>query len=193
MSGEIRKFGERAVNRIVVGILFLIIFGITGGVAVFLLGVPLRGDIADLGTGISNIGTAQGFGIILWWAVSTLIIAGIAILSVTKLRALMPFKNVEHQPDIPQKTFIITAVVLGAIISLLVFLANSILGIFKTNLTSVDIVKIYNALVTGDLTTLFVGLIFAMIVGTIVVAVANKTSSIQKAEEDIGLPKSARV
>jgi len=79
MSGEIAKIGKRAVNRIAVGILFLIIFGITGGVAVFLLGVPLRGDIADLGAGISNIWTAQGFGIVLWWAVSTLIIAGIAI------------------------------------------------------------------------------------------------------------------
>lgn len=193
MSGEIAKIGKRAVNRIAVGILFLIIFGITGGVAVYLLGIPLRGDIADLGTGISNIYTAQGFGIVLWWAVSTLIIAGIAILSVTKLRALMPFKSVEEQPDIPQKTFIVTAIVLGAIISALIYITNSFLGIFRTNLSAVDISAIYQALITGDLNTLFVGLIFAMIVGTIIVAVANRTRSIQKAEEDLGLPKSAQV
>lgn len=193
MSSEITKVGKRAVNRIVVGILFLIIFGITGGIAVFLLGVPLRGDVADLGTGISNITTAQGFGIVLWWAVSTMIIAGIAILSVTKLRALMPFRSVEHEPDIPKKTFIITAIVMGGIISILIFLANSFLQIFGTNLSSVNIMNVYDALIAGDFSTLFVGLIFAMIVGAIVVAVANKTSTIQRAEEVLGLPKSAQV
>jgi len=193
MSKEVTTLGKRAVNRLVVGIMFLIIFGLVGGLAVFLLGVPLRGDIQDLGAGIAGLNTIQGLGQILWWAVSALLVAGIAIFLVTRARFLFIFKKVEEEPDIPRKTFIITFLVLGAIISFLFFLANSLLQIFGTDLSAVDIQKIFDALVAGDFMTLFVGLIFAIIVGTIIVAVANRTGSVQEAEEALGLPEKAKV
>lgn len=191
MSKEATKIGKKAVNRIVVGLLFMIIFGLVGGLAIFLLGVPLTGDIRDLATGIEALdeNLATGLGTILWFAVSTLLIAGIAILVVVKFRLLVPFKSVETQPDIPRRTFIITFIILGAIISFLFWLTNQLLGFFGTDLSAVDIGRIGQALVEGDFNTLFVGLIFALIAGTIVIWVVNRTSKFQKAEEDVGLPK----
>jgi len=191
MSSEVTKLGKRAVNRIVVGILFLIIFGLVGGLAIFLLGVPLTGDVRDLAMGIETIDEdfIQAFGIILWFAVSTLLIAGIATFIVVKFRLLIPFKKVESQPDIPRRTFIITFIILGAIISFLFWLTNQFLGFFGTDLSAVDIGRIGQALLEGDFTTLFVGLIFALIAGTIVIAVVNRTGKFQKAGEDVGLPK----
>ena len=196
MSSEaVTKAGKKALNRIIIGIEFMIIFGLAGGLAVYLLGVPLTGDVRDLGAGIEaideNIGT--GFAIMLWWLVSTLLIAGIATFIVVKWRLLVPFKDVEKTPDVPKKTFIITFIILGAIISFLFWLTNQFLGFFGTELSSVDIGKIAVSITQGDFTTLFVGLIFALIAGTIVIAVVSATTRIQKAEEDIGLPKSAQV
>ena len=191
MSKEATRIGKKAVNRIVVGILFMIIFGLVGGLAIFLLGVPLTGDIRDLATGIEAIddNLATGLGTILWFAVSTLLIAGIAILVVVKLKLLVPFKSVEKDVDLPKRTFIITFIILGAIISFLFWLTNQFLGFFGTELSAVDIGKIGQALVEGDFNTLFVGLIFALIAGTIVIWVVNRTAKFQKAEEDVGLPK----
>ena len=191
MSKEVTRIGKKAVNRIVIGIEFMIIFGLAGGLAIFLLGVPLTGDLGDLATGIDlideNIGT--GLGIIFFWALSTLIIAGIATFLVVKFRLLIPFKSVDDVPDVPKRTFIITFIILGAIISFLFFLANQALGFFGTGLSAVDIGRIFTALVEGDFTTFFVGLIFALIAGTIVVAVVNRTTRFQKASEDVGLPE----
>ncbi len=191
MSKEVKEIGKKAVNRIVVGILFLIIFGLVGGLAIFLLGVPLTGDVADLATGIERIDVNLGeaLGIIFFWALSTIIIAGIAIFIVAKWRLLIPFKSVERQPDIPKKTFIITFIILGAIISFLFWLTNQFLGFFGTDLSAVDIGRIGTALLEGDFTTLFVGLVFALIAGTIVIFVVNRTAKIQKAEEDVGIAK----
>ena len=191
MSSEIKDLGKKAVNRIVVGILFMIIFGLVGGLAIFLLGVPLTGDVQDLATGIEAIdeNIVAGLGIIFWFAVSTIIIAIIATLIVVKFKFLQPFKSVDKEPDIPRRTFIITFITLGAIISFLFWVTNQFLGFFGTQLSAVDIGRIGEAIVQGDLTTLFVGLIFALIAGTIVVAVVNRTGSIQKAEGDLGLPE----
>jgi hypothetical protein len=191
MSKEVTRIGKKAVNRIVIGIEFMVIFGLAGGLAIFLLGVPLTGDLGDLATGIDlideNIGT--GLGIIFFWALSTLIIAGIATFLVVKFRLLIPFKSVDEEPDVPKKTFIITFIILGAIISFLFFIANQVLGFFGTGLSAVDIGRIFTALVEGDFTTFFVGIIFALIAGTIVVAVVNRTTRFQKASEDVGLPE----
>lgn len=189
MVDEVTRLGKRAVNRLVIGVLFLIIFGLVGGISAFLLGIPLSGDVQDLGAGIENLNTLAGFGQIVWWVLSTLIIAFIAIFLVTKMGFITPFKKVEGKPDIPKRTFIITAILLGAVISFLFWLTNQVLRIFGTDLSATDVLVIFNALVEGDFVTLFVGLLFAIIVGTIVVAVANRTGSLQKAGEDVGLPK----
>ncbi len=187
--GEVQKLGKRAVNRLIIGLLFLVIFGLVGGLSAFLLGIPLSGDVQDLGAGIENLNTLAGFGQIIWWVLSTLIIAFIAIFLVAKMGFLTPFKSVESKPDIPKRTFIVTAIILGAVISFLFWLTNQVLSIFGTDLSATDIQKIFNALIEGDFTTLFLGLVFAIIVGTIVVAVANRTGSIQKAGQDAGITK----
>ncbi len=189
MSDEVKTLGKRAVNRLIVGIMFLIIFGLVAGLALFLIGQPLLTDLGDLAIGIENIASLEGLGQIVLWGISALIIAGIAIVLVAKARFLFVFGKADKPPDIPRKTFIVTFLILGAIIMFLFFLANSLLGFFGTDLSEVDIIRIVEALATGDLQTLFVGLIFAIIIGTIVVAVVNRTSTFQKATEDAGLPK----
>ncbi len=191
MSKEVTKIGKKAVNRIVIGIEFMIIFGLAGGLAIFLLGVPLTGDLSDLATGIElideNIGT--GLGVIFFWALSTIIIGAIGIFLVVKFRLLIPFKSVDEVPDVPKRTFLITFIILGAIISFLFFVVNQALGFFGTALSAVDIGRVFTSLVEGDFTTFFVGIIFALIAGTVVVAVVNRTSKFQKASEDVGLPE----
>lgn len=191
MSKEVTRIGKKALNRIVIGIEFMLIFGLVGGLAIFLLGVPLTGDVRDLATGIENIdeNPLSGFGIIVWWALSTILIAGIATFIVLKFRLLLPFKKVDEVPDVPKRTFIITFIILGAIISFLFWLTNQFLGFFGTELSAVDIAKLGQAILDGDLNTLFVGLIFALIAGTIVVAVVNRTTKFQKVGSDVGLPE----
>jgi len=189
MSDEVKTLGKRAVNRLIVGIAFLIIFGLVVGLSIFLIGVPLSTDLGDLAIGLENIASLEGLGQIALWAISALVIAFIGIILVTKARFLFVFGKADRPPDIPRRTFIITILILGAIIMLLFFIANSLLSFFGTELSDVDIVRTAQALAEGDLQTLFVGLIFAIIVGTIVVAVANRAGQFQKAEEDAGLPK----
>lgn len=189
MVGEVTRTAKRAVNRLVIGLLFLIIFGLVAGLSAFLLGVPLRGDIQDLATGIQNILTPAGFSLLIWSVISILIIAGITLFLVAKQGLLIPFKKEERKPDIPKRTFLITAIILGAIIAFLFWLTNQVLNVFGTDLSVANIGGILEALLAGDIVTVFVGLLFAIIVGTIVVFVGNRTGSIQRAEEASGLPK----
>jgi len=182
---------ELGINRMVLGILFLILFGTVGGIVTLLFSIPLRGDISDLGTGFMAIGTdpLTGFGLIVYWALSTLIIAGIALVIAGKKKLLVPFKRVEKDSDIPKGVTVVTAIVLGAIISFLFFLVNRLLAIFGTDLSASDVVKIGNALLAGDFTTLFIGIIFATIVGTIFVFVADREKDVKELTEKAKIDK----
>jgi hypothetical protein len=182
---------ELGINRLVLGVIFLILFGVVGGIVVLLFSIPLTGDIADLGTGFAVLGEdpLTGFGLIIFWALSTLIIAGIAILIAGKKRLLVPFKRVEKEADIPKGVTVVTAIVLGGIISFLLFLANRLLNIFGSDLSAGDITILGTALLEGDFTTLFLGLIFAVIVGTIVIFVADRTRDVQGLAQKAGIDK----
>jgi len=186
---EVAKTGKYLTNRLFLGIAFLVLYGVAGGIATWILGVQLTGNVQDLASGISNINSLQGFGQIVWFAVSTLIIAGIAITLAKYKGYLTPFKKIEGEADIPKKVTIVTAIVLGAIISFLLWIASIVVGIFGQNLSSSDIRVIYNALVAGDMVGLFVGLIFAVLVGIIVIGVANRTRDVEKLTEDAGIDK----
>jgi len=183
------KAGKFLANRLFLGIEFLVLYGLAGGIAGWLLGVQLTGNVQDLASGISNINSLQGFGQIIWFAVSTLVIAGIAITLAKYKRYLTPFKKIEGEADIPKKVTIVTAIVLGAIISFLLWITSIIVGIFGQSLSSTDIRVIYDALIAGDMVGLFVGLIFAVIVGIIVIGVANRTSKVEDITEDAGINK----
>ena len=182
---------ELGINRLVLGVIFLILFGVVGGIVALLFSIPLTGDIADLGTGLSVLGEdpLTGFGLIIFWALSTLIIAGIAILIAGKKKLFVPFKRVEKDADIPKGVTVVTAIVLGGIISFLLFLANRLLNIFGSDLSAGDITVLGTALLEGDFTTLFLGLIFAIIVGTIVIFVADRTRDVKGLAEKAGIDK----
>jgi len=182
---------ELGINRLVLGLIFLILFGVVGGIVVLLFSLPIMGDISDLGTGLMVLGEdpLQGFGLIIFWALSVLIIAGIALLIAGKKRFLVPFKRVEKDADIPKGVTVVTAIVLGGIISFLLFLTNRLLNIFGTDLSATDITIIGQALLDGDFNTLFLGLIFAVIVGTIVIFVADRTRNVMDITEKAGIDK----
>lgn len=187
MASDLKTKGKLAVNRLVIGLLFIIVFGLVGGVATFILGVPLRGDVQDLGLVDFS---AQGFGIVIWFVASTLIIAGIAIFFVRRMGLFIPFKSAEKgKPDIPKKTTIVTAIALGAIISLMFFLINSVLNIFDQDLSATQITVLLNSFMEGNIVNIIMGLIFAIIVGTVVVYFASRTSTIEEVVDTAGINK----
>lgn len=190
-KGTVREKVELGVNRLVLGIIFLILFGVVGGIVALLFSLPLTGDVEDLGVGLLTLGDdpLTGFGLIIFWAFSTLIIAGIALFIAGKKKLLVPFKRVEKDADIPRNVTVVTAIVLGGIISFLLFLANRLLNIFGQDLSATDIQLIGQALLDGDFTTLFVGLIFAVIVGTIVIFVADRARDVGELTEKAGINK----
>jgi len=191
MAGTLREKAELGVNRLVLGIIFLVLFGVVGGIVALLFSLPLTGDVEDLGVGLLILGDdpLTGFGLIIFWAFSTLIIAGIALFIAGKKKFLVPFKRVEKDADIPRNVTVVTAIVLGGIISFLLFLANRLLNIFGQDLSATDIQVIGQALLDGDFTTLFVGLIFAVIVGTIVIFVADRARDVKELTEKAGIDK----
>ena len=183
------KTGKFLVNRLFLGIQFLILYGLAGGIAAILLGTQINGSLQSLGAGIENINSFLGLGQIVWFAISTLIIAAIAIALAKYKRYLTPFRHTDDEADIPKKVTLVTAIVMGALISLLLWILSSVLKIFGQDLTSTDVLSIYNALVNMDFIGLFVGLIFAVVVGIIVIGVANNAAKVDKVVDDVGINK----
>jgi len=177
------------INRWWLGILFTALYGTAGFVATLIIGVGITGDVGDLGAGIENFWSLQGFGQILWWSVSTLIIAGIAIVIVKYKKFLSPFKNEEDKTDIPKHISIVVAILLGAIISFFLWVANIILSVLGSDLSSSDIRVLIESIQEGNITLFFLFMIFSLVVGVIVVGVASRTGKLEKVADTLGINK----
>lgn len=175
------------VNRLVIGIFFVILFGIAGAIASYILGVNLSGNIQDLGTGIQYIYTLEGWAIILWWTLSTLIIAGIALVLVKHQKFFSVYKNEKIHQDMPKKLTLVVLLAIGGFISFLLWLANIVFGLFGRSLSSTDIRTLYTSIAEGDLTGVFFGIILTIVAGTIVIFVANHSARAEKIVEDAGI------
>ena len=137
------------VNRLTVGFLFAFLYQIVIGIATSVLSLPLTGNIQDLISGIEQIDKNEGYLLIVWWIVSTVIITGISLVIVRYKKYLSPYKQ-EKNIDIPPKITAITAIIIGAIISFLFFLLDLVIGSIVKIGSATDVQAIYEAASSGD-------------------------------------------
>jgi magnesium transporter len=179
------------INRLTLGFIFAFIYQIVIAIATSIFSLPLTGTVQDLILGIKNI-DSDGFFIILWWIVSTLIITGIALVLVKNRKYLSPYKE-EKNIHIPPKITIVTAVVIGSILSFWFFLLDTVIGFFTIPGSQTDYNAIYEAASSGDFGPLFLSIIFSIAAGFIIVGIASKTAIVKELTEDLGIKKFAEL
>jgi len=173
-------------NRLVYGFIFAFLYQIVVAVATSVLSIPLTGNIQDLITGFEQIEKEQGYWLISWWIISTLIITAISLIVVRYKKYLSPYKN-EKDIDIPPKITAVTAIIIGAIISFLFFLLDLVIGsVVKMN-SATNVEEIYVAASNGDIAPLVVSIIFSIIAGFIIVGVASKTSKVKELTKKVDI------
>jgi len=187
VEANLEKKGKLAVNRLVLGLLYLAVLAIVGGIVFFIFTVPLFGDVGDLGTAIDLLDQDPlgAIGMIVFWLISIIIIAVIALAIVMNKKVLVPFKSVEKAGDIPKGVTVVMLVALGAVIALVLFIARQVVGVFGGDLSQADPFVIGQAVLDGQFDIVFFGLIFAIVVGTLVVFVADRSMDIKQAVQKI--------
>ncbi len=174
------------VNRLVYGFTFAFLYQIVIGIATSLLSLPLTGNIQDLISGVEQIESQQGPWLVGWWIISTIIITIMALLIIRYKKYLSPYKG-EKDIEIPPKITAITAIIIGACISFLFFLLDTVIGFIVHTGSKTDVAAIYQAATVGNFTPLLVSIIFSIIAGFIIVGVASKTSKVKSITNDLGL------
>ena len=172
------------INRITIGFLFAIIYQIVVGMATSILSIPLTGNISDLFLGIHKA-DSEGILLIVWWIVSTILITGIALLIVKYKLYFSPYRG-EQNIEIPPKITVITAIVIGSIISFMFFLMDTITGI-SVGTTSADVQAISEAAGEGNYIPLYLSMLFSILTGFAIVAITGKISRVKEITKDIGL------
>jgi len=175
------------INRLVLGFVFAFVYQIVVAIATSIFFFLLTGTVQDLFLGIEKI-DSDGFLFIIWWILSTLIITTIALLIVKNRRFLSPYKG-EKNINIPPKITILSAVVVGSILSFWFFLLDTVIGFFTTPGSQTDYNAIYEAASAGDFGPLILSIIFSIAAGFIIVGIASKTSIVKEITEDIGIRK----
>ncbi|QLH06822.1 magnesium/cobalt transporter CorA [Nitrosopumilus ureiphilus] len=174
------------VNRLVYGFTFAFLYQIVIGIATSLLSLPLTGNIQDLISGVEQIDSQQGPWLVTWWIISTLIITGMALMIIRYKKYLSPYKG-EKNIEVPPRITVVTAIIIGSLISFLFFLLDSVIGLVAKAGTATDVEAIYQAAVVGDFTPLVISIIFSIVAGFIIVGVASKTSKVKEITKDLGL------
>ncbi|MGY5149296.1 MAG: magnesium/cobalt transporter CorA [Candidatus Nitrosopumilus sp. bin_68KS] len=174
------------INRLVYGFTFAFLYQIVIGIATSLLSLPLTGNIQDLISGVEQIDSQQGPWLVTWWIISTIIITVMALMIIRYKKYISPYKG-EKNIEVPPKITVVTAIIIGALISFLFFLLDSIIGLFAKAGTATDVEAIYQAAVVGDFTPLGISIVFSIIAGFIIVGVAGKTSKVKEITKDLGL------
>ncbi|MDH5698328.1 MAG: magnesium and cobalt transport protein CorA, partial [Nitrosopumilus sp.] len=180
------------INRLVYGFTFAFLYQIVIGIATSLLSIPLTGNIQDLISGVEQIESQHGPWLVVWWIISTVIITAMALLIIRYKRYLSPYKG-EKDIEIPPKITIVTAIIIGASISFLFFLLDTVIGIVVEPGTKTDVSAIYQAAIIGDFAPLTVSILFSIIAGFIIVGVASKTSKVKEITKDFGLQDIANI
>lgn len=176
------------VNRLVYGFMFAFLYQLVVAIATSFFSIPLTGNIQDLISGIEQIEHEQGYLLITWWIISTIVITVIALLIVRYKKYLSPYKQ-EKDIDIPPKITIVTAIIIGAIISFLFFLLDLVIGSIVKISSATDVQAIYIAASTGDFMPLAVSIVFSIAAGFIIVGVTSKTSKVKEFTKDLDITK----
>ena len=185
MSGRagLSRLGVVA-NRLTVGFVFAAVYQSVVGLATSLISLPLTGDIGDLLVGIKEIESGTGYLLIAWWIASTMIITSIAMLILRFKRYISPYRG-EPDLDMPSRITAVTAVVTGAIISLLFFLLDLAVGAFYGG--GQDVQSAYQAALSGDFEPLAASLLFSVAAGFIIVGVGSRTGKVREMTRNVGL------
>jgi len=178
------------INRVTIGFLFAILYTIVVGIATSILSIPLTGNISDLFLGIHKA-DSEGILLIVWWIVSTIIITGLALLIVKYKRYLSPYRD-EKNIEIPPKITVITAIVIGSIISFMFFLMDMVIGI-SVGTTSADAQAISEAAADGNYVPLYLSMLFSILTGFAIVAITGKISKVKEITKDIGIQDITRI
>lgn len=176
------------VNRLVYGFTFAFLYQLVVAIATSFFSIPLTGNIQDLISGIEQIENEQGYLLIAWWIISTIVITAIALLIVRYKKYLSPYKQ-EKDIDIPPKITVVTAIIIGAIISFLFFLLDLVIGSIVKISSATDVQAIYIAASTGDFMPLGVSIVFSIVAGFIIVGVTSKTSKVKEFTKDLDITK----
>ncbi len=179
-------------NRLVYGFTFAFLYQIVIGIATSLLSIPLTGNIQDLISGVEQIESQHGPWLVAWWILSTIIITAMALLIIRYKKYLSPYKG-EKDIEIPPKITIVTAIIIGASISFLFFLLDTVIGLVVEAGTVTDVSAIYQAALIGDFAPLTVSILFSIFAGFIIVGVASKTSKVKEITKDFGLQDIANI
>lgn len=179
------------INRLSLGFIFAFIYQIVVAIATSIFSIPLTGNVQDLFLGIEKI-DSDGFLFIIWWIISTVIITGIALFIVKNRKYISPYKE-EKNIEIPPKITILSAVVIGSILSFWFFLLDTVIGFFTVPGSQTDYNAIYEAASAGDFSPLILSIIFSIAAGFIIVGITSKTSMVKEITEDIGLKKFAEL
>lgn len=174
------------VNRLVYGFTFAFLYQIVIGIATSLLSLPLTGNIQDLISGVELIDSQEGPWLVSWWIISTIIITVMALMIIRYKKYISPYKG-EKNIEVPPKITLVTAIIIGSVISFLFFLLDSVIGLIAKPGSATDVQAIYEAAVVGDFAPLGISIIFSIIAGFIIVGVASKTSKVKEITKDIGL------
>ncbi|MBS3926617.1 MAG: magnesium/cobalt transporter CorA [Nitrosarchaeum sp.] len=173
------------INRLSVGFLFAVVYQIVVASATYLLSIPLSGNISDLFLGIKKA-DSEGFLLISWWIISTIIITLISLIIVKHKNYFSVYKN-EKNIDIPSKISFLTVIVIGSIISFMFFLMDSAIGIFVPSNSAADVQAIYESALDGNFIPFYFSVLFSLLTGFIIVGVAAKTSKVSKITSDFGV------
>jgi len=165
-------------NRLVYGFTFAFLYQIVIGIATSLLSIPLTGNIQDLISGFKNIESQQGPILVAWWIISTITITAISLVIIRYRKYLSPYKE-EKNIEIPPKITALTAIIIGAIISLLFFLLDLIIGTITKSTSQTDVHAIYQSAMVGDFSPLLISIVFSILAGFVIVGVAGKTSKVK--------------
>ena len=172
-------------NRLVYGFTFAFLYQLVIGTVASAFSISLTGNIQDLISGVEQIESQQGPWLVAWWILSTIIITFMALLIIRFKKYLSPYKG-EKDIEIPPKITAVTVIIIGASISFLFFLLDSIIGLVDKTGSKTDITEIYKAAVIGDFVPLVISIIFSIIAGFIIVGVASKTSKVKEITRDFG-------
>lgn len=176
----------KLINRLSIGFLFALIYQIVVGVATSLLSIPLTGNISDLFSGIGKIASEEGILLVSWWVISTILITLIALFIVKYKWYFSPYRG-EKNIEIPPKITIVTAIVIGSIISFMFFLMDTLIGFFIGTNTSADVQAIYEAATNGNFIPLYLSILFSIMTGFIIIGVTSKTAKVKEITKDLGL------
>ncbi len=180
------------INRLSLGFIFAFIYQIVVAIATSLFSLPLTGNVQDLFSGIEKIDSGEGQLFVIWWIISTVIITAIALFIVKNRKFISPYKE-EKNINIPPKITILSAVIIGAILSFWFFLLDTVIGFFTVPGSQTDYNAIYEAASAGDFGPLILSIIFSIAAGFIIVGISSKISIVKEITEDIGIKKFAEL